>query len=104
MTELNQQPDPDVPAASAPWPALPTLAATVTGTAPQRTGDRDVDDALEVLAAVPAMPVPEHGVVYAEVHDALLEALNAEHPSIPEPPSIAAGRSAQDDSEDNARP
>ncbi|MBT2588117.1 hypothetical protein [Arthrobacter sp. ISL-95] len=53
--------------------------------APSATGDPLVDRALSLLDGVAESPVPEHGELYAAVHDGLLEALNAE-PGLPATP------------------
>lgn len=42
------------------------------------TGDAAVDSALERLAKVSAEPVAEHSGLYAEIHDSLLAALDAD--------------------------
>jgi hypothetical protein len=51
----------------APWPddAAPT-------------GDAAVDSAVEQLAGISAVPVAEHSGIYAEIHDSLLAALDAD--------------------------
>ena len=49
------------------------------------TGDPLVDRALGLLGEVAESPVPDHGELYAGVHDALLEALDAE-PGLPAVP------------------
>ncbi|MDQ0212853.1 MULTISPECIES: hypothetical protein [Arthrobacter] len=51
----------------APWPD-DTVA----------TGDAAVDSALGRLAGVSAAPVAEHSGLYAEIHDSLLAALDAD--------------------------
>lgn len=78
MTELNQPPNP-VAHAEARWPQAPRLQASPDqGINDSGTTDQDVDEALGLLSKLPDLAVAEHGVVYAELHDALLEALNAE--------------------------
>lgn len=52
---------------------------------PSPTGDPLVDGALSLLDGVVDSPVPDHGELYAGVHDGLLEALDAE-PGLPAPP------------------
>jgi hypothetical protein len=83
MTELNQPPNPvDHPVVS--WPEAPRgqgasgQSSSGLGTAGPGTTDLDVDGALGLLSKLPDLEVAEHGTVYAELHDALLEALNAE--------------------------
>jgi hypothetical protein len=93
MTQLNQPPNPVGPA-EARWPKdrrlQPNMDHRTTdhnsfeqdgpgqGTSgPDRT-DHEVDEALGLLSKLPDLEVAEHGIVYAELHDALLEALNAE--------------------------
>lgn len=87
MTELNQPPNP-VAQAEARWPKAPRLQGAFSqgafgstsgqvATDPGMT-DQDVDEALGLLSKLPDLEVAEHGTVYAELHDALLEALNAE--------------------------
>jgi hypothetical protein len=78
MTELNQPPKPGAHA-EARWPQAPRLQASPDqGIDDPDTTDQDVDKALGLLSQLPDLAVAEHGVVYAELHDALLEALNAE--------------------------
>jgi hypothetical protein len=72
MTELNQSPD-TVAGTKARWPQAPDV---------QRATDQDVDKVLDVLSKLPDMQVAEHATVYGELHDSLLEALNAELPSV----------------------
>jgi hypothetical protein len=72
MSELNDHPESavDLDAVgphAAPWPG--DAAAT---------GDAAVDSALERLAGISSVPVAEHSGVYAEIHDSLLAALDAE--------------------------
>lgn len=66
MTELNDVPEPAGEPAVA-WPE-----------APAATGDEPVDAALLRLRDVSIAPVTGHSEVYAELHDSLLTALNAE--------------------------
>ncbi|WP_309105661.1 hypothetical protein [Arthrobacter sp.] len=76
MTELNQPPN---PVAQARWPQARRLQASPDqGINDAGTTDQDVDEALGLLSQLPDLAVAEHGVVYAELHDVLLEALNAE--------------------------
>ncbi|MGX9901695.1 hypothetical protein ACW0JT_20725 [Arthrobacter sp. SA17] len=78
MTELNQPPNP-VAHAEARWPQASRLqASSDQGINDPGTRDQDVDEALGLLSKLPELAVAEHGVVYTELHDALLEALNAE--------------------------
>lgn len=87
MTELNQPPNP-VAHAEARWPQAPRLQGAFNqgdfgsisgqGTTDLGMTDQDVDEALGLLSKLPDLEVAEHGTVYAELHDALLEALNAE--------------------------
>ncbi|MFP3581585.1 hypothetical protein SB659_18650 [Arthrobacter sp. SIMBA_036] len=49
---------------------------------PLPTGDALVDRALDALGRINAMPVGEHGDLYAHIHDALSEALDSE-PGLP---------------------
>lgn len=78
MTELNQLPSP-VAHAEARWPTDPRLQANVDhNTSGPGMTDQDVDEALGLLSKLPDLEVAEHGDVYAELHDALLEALNAD--------------------------
>ncbi|MBB6407323.1 hypothetical protein [Arthrobacter sp. AZCC_0090] len=72
MSELNDLPGSAVePSAvephDAPWPD-----DTVS------TGDAAVDLTLERLADIHSVAVAEHSVIYSEVHDSLLAALNAD--------------------------
>ncbi|HKU30144.1 hypothetical protein [Arthrobacter sp. NyZ413] len=66
MNELN-----DVDGAAEPY-AAPWPPEAV------RTGDPEVDAALAHLQDLPETPVAEHGGVYADLHDALMAALDAE--------------------------
>ena len=66
MTELNDVPEPAGESAVA-WPE-----------APAATGDEPVDAALLRLREISLDPVTGHSEVYAELHDSLLAALNAE--------------------------
>jgi hypothetical protein len=88
MTDLNQPPNP-VDHSVVRWPEAPRsqgASGQVTtgqsssgqGTTGPGTTDPDVDEALGLLSKLPDLEVAEHGTVYAELHDALLEALNAE--------------------------
>ncbi|MDQ0821825.1 hypothetical protein QFZ79_004202 [Arthrobacter sp. V4I6] len=54
-------------AARVDWPVLPAGAAG---------RDPDVESLLERLGTLPALPVSDHGEVYAGLHHGLLEALN----------------------------
>ncbi|MHC6220314.1 hypothetical protein [Arthrobacter sp. MMS24-S77] len=82
MSELNDHPEsavePDatdldglgprsVEPHDAPWPD--DTAAS---------GDAAVDSTLERLADIPSVPVAEHSGMYAEIHDSLMAALDAE--------------------------
>jgi hypothetical protein len=62
MTELN-------PAR----PALPEWPALQAGAAGR---DADVDSLLQRLETLPALPVADHGEVYAQLHADLAEALD----------------------------
>lgn len=64
-----ENPEPERPAVQ--WPD-----------APSPTGDALVDRALGLLDDVAESPVGNHGELYAGIHDALLEALDAE-PGLP---------------------
>lgn len=88
MTELNdfseagaELDDAELDGA-ADWPA---------GTS--RTGDPAVDSVLVRLEEIPGHPVAEHSQVYAGLHDALLEALNADPGSAAHAIASASGRS-----------
>ncbi|MFH5880674.1 hypothetical protein [Arthrobacter sp. NA-172] len=67
MSELNDLTENTVEPHDARWPGR---------AAP--TGDPAVDAALERLAGVPSLPVAEHGGTYAEIHDSLMAALDAD--------------------------
>lgn len=98
MTELNQPPNP-VAQAEVRWPEAPRLQGAFSqgdfgstsgqGTTDPGMTDQDVDEALGLLSKLPHLEAAEHGTVYAELHDALLEALNAE---------VLYGDSSSDDS------
>jgi hypothetical protein len=78
MTELNDvlEPAGEPPVA---WPEDPAA-----------TGDEPVDAALLRLRGISLVPVTGHSEVYAELHDSLLTALNAE-PDSPAHP-MASGQ------------
>jgi hypothetical protein len=73
MTELNPETDPATgtdPAtagAGVGWPSFQGGAAA---------GDEAVDVLLERLGALPWTPVSEHGGIYGNLHDDLMEALD----------------------------
>ncbi|MCX2748034.1 hypothetical protein OOZ51_09400 [Arthrobacter sp. MI7-26] len=72
MSELNDLTESAVELSGAephdaPWP---------DDTAP--IGDAAVDSTLERLADIPSLPVAEHSGMYAEIHDSLMAALDAE--------------------------
>lgn len=67
MSELNHLPESAVEPHDPPWPAD---AAS--------TGDAAADSALERLSGIHSVPVAEHSGMYAEIHDSLLAALDAE--------------------------
>lgn len=81
MTELNQnalaEAAPDVA-----WPELPFSAdesgTTVSDSAPsgRAASDTTVQAVLGRVRDIPGLPVSEHHAAYADMHDALLEALN----------------------------
>jgi hypothetical protein len=77
MTELNQPPNP-VDHTVVRWPEAPRLQGSGQGSTGPGMTDQDVDEALGLLSKLPDLEVAEHGTVYAELHDAMLEALNAE--------------------------
>lgn len=71
MTELNHEHTPE-PAQQAPeWP----------GTAAHTIGDPGITAITAALDGVSDRPVAEHEAVYAELHDALLQALNEDAPN-----------------------
>lgn len=59
------------------------------------SGEAAVDRALELLSGVPDLPVSAHAELYTAVHDALLEALDAE-PGLP--PAASRPTSPEGDS------
>lgn len=68
-------PDSEVPDAA--WPEL-----TVPGRGPEAgIADPAVLAIVDRVRAVPGLPVSEHPAAYAEMHDALLEALNEDPPN-----------------------
>jgi len=67
MSELNDLPENAVEPHDAPWP---------DAAAP--TGDAAVDSTLERLSGIHSVPVAEHSGLYAEIHDSLMAALDAE--------------------------
>ncbi|MEE2569534.1 hypothetical protein V1638_09005 [Pseudarthrobacter sp. J64] len=87
MTELNP------PAAEAvpDWPHLDHH-----GHNPEAGGDAAVSRAVAPLQEIPDLPVADHPERFAQMHDALLEALNSE-PAVNE-------QTAQDPANDAPRP
>lgn len=86
MTELNQNDLPEA-APEVAWPELPLSGtedseATGSGSA---ASDGAVQAVLRRVRDLPGLPVSEHHAAYADMHDALLEALN-------EDPSSAASQ------------
>jgi hypothetical protein len=87
MSELNDHPQRPVGAGTLEPGTLEPGALDLEAAAPHdapwpedtaATGDAAVDSALERLAGVSAAPVVEHGGIYAEIHDSLLAALDAD--------------------------
>ena len=81
MTELNQNDLPEA-APEVAWPELPLSGAedsAATGSGNAASGDA-VQAVLRRVRDLPGLPVSEHHAAYADMHDALLEALN-EDPS-----------------------
>lgn len=77
MSELNDHPQGAAePQSAEPESAEPHAAPWPEDTA--TTGDAAVDSALERLAGVSVVPVAEHSGLYAEIHDSLLAALDAD--------------------------
>ncbi|WP_442542880.1 hypothetical protein ACSBOX_13360 [Arthrobacter sp. KN11-1C] len=77
MSELNDhQQGAAEPQSAEPQTVEPHDAPWPDDTA--ATGDAAVDSALERLAGVSAAPVSEHSGLYAEIHDSLLAALDAD--------------------------
>jgi|SRR5690349_3891308 len=75
----------EAPDVETPEPEQPEGPAVQWPDAPSPTGDPLVDRALALLDGVRESPVPEHGELYARIHDGLLEALDAE-PGLPVTP------------------
>lgn len=73
MTELNAEADPAIgtdpepPEAEAGWPSFQGGAAA---------SDAAVEVLLERLGALPSTPVSQHGGIYGNLHDDLMDALN----------------------------
>lgn len=82
MSELNDHPQgPVAQGAAEPQSAEPQTVEPHDAPWPEdtaTTGDAVVDSALERLAGVSAVPVAEHSGLYAEIHDSLLAALDAD--------------------------
>jgi hypothetical protein len=85
MPELNNDaPDGSVPDAAvsdtavAPGTAWPELTVAGRGAAYAGAADPAVRAILDRVREVPGLPVSAHPVAYADMHDALLEALNEE--------------------------
>lgn len=79
MPELNNDaPDTAVPDTAVPGAAWPEL--TVAGSRASEAGVADpaVLAILDGVREVPGLPVSDHPAAYADMHDALLEALNEE--------------------------
>jgi hypothetical protein len=66
MTELNDEHSGEPAQPTPEWP----------GTAAPTVSDPEIAAIVEALDGVADMPVAEHEVVYAELHDDLLRALN----------------------------
>ena len=73
MTELNQNDLPEA-APEVAWPELPLAGAEDSSAA----SDSAVQAVLRRVRDLPGLPVSEHHAAYADMHDALLEALNEE--------------------------
>jgi hypothetical protein len=81
MTELNQNDLPEA-APEVAWPELPLSGAEDSEAT---ASDGAVQAVLRRVRDLPGLPVSEHHAAYADMHDALLEALN-------EDPSSAASQ------------
>ena len=86
MTEPSTHPDSAGEDHGARWP---------DGAEP--TGDAAVDQVLGLLGAVPAAEVADHAGLYGAVHDALMEALDAE-PGMPPTGHMNPERALEGDS------
>ncbi|UVJ40996.1 hypothetical protein [Arthrobacter sp. CJ23] len=75
MTELNDSPETAAAPPRPQWPGRDTLPGDSPGVP---TGDPAVDAVLRRLDGIPDTPVAEHSGLYAGIHDALREALDAE--------------------------
>jgi len=84
MTELNTYPETDSDRAEVSWPAAPapTGNADPNPESDAVTPDASVAMLLDRLSEVPGLPVSLHADAYSDLHDALLEALNDDGPSV----------------------
>jgi hypothetical protein len=71
MTELNDEHHGEPAQRTLNWPAAGT----------QSISDPQIASIVEALDGVASKPVAEHEAVYAELHDALLQALNDDAPN-----------------------
>ena len=84
MPELNNNAsdtaasDTAVPDTAVPGAAWPELAVPGSRASEARVADPAVLAILDRVREVPGLPVSEHPAAYADMHDALLEALNEE--------------------------
>lgn len=89
MTELNQADQADQSHQPQPMPQWPDRSAQAVSEqavseqdpSEQALSDPAVEYIVGRLDGVPGLPVTEHEAVYAELHDALLRALNEDTPN-----------------------
>lgn len=62
---------------------------------PVPTGDSAVDSLLEELSALDYTPVSTHGAMYADLHEGLLAALNADGNTPPDAPVPGPAKDAR---------
>lgn len=71
MTELNNEYTPQPAQQSPQWP----------GPGAEKISDPEIGAIIDALDTVQDRPVTDHEAVYAELHDALLQALNEDAPN-----------------------
>ena len=84
MTELDQADQADQshqPQPMPQWPDRSAQAVSKQALSEQALSDPAVEYIVGRLDGVPGLPVTEHEAVYAELHDALLRALNEDTPN-----------------------
>jgi hypothetical protein len=82
MTELNTYAETESDRAAVSWPAAPAPTGNADPNAESDAVKPSVAMLLDRLSEVPGLPVSLHADAYSDLHDALLEALNDDGPSV----------------------